>query len=46
MLDLVKLCECGCGKPAPIVTHTSVKEGVKKGQLNTEYQEVLWHFIT
>src|ERR1017187_6494629 len=27
-----KLCECGCGLPSPICTHTSVKRGVRKGE--------------
>ena len=27
-----QLCECGCGNPAPIATHTRVKQGAVKGQ--------------
>ncbi len=30
--DSVKLCECGCGKPAPIATQTAAKFGRIKGQ--------------
>jgi hypothetical protein len=28
----VKLCECGCGNPAPIATHNCTKTGASKGQ--------------
>lgn len=28
----IKLCECGCGKPAPIVSQTNVRQGRVKGQ--------------
>lgn len=28
----VKLCECGCGKPAPISRKTDSRRGVKKGE--------------
>ncbi len=27
-----KLCECGCGRPTPLATHTSKKHGRVKGQ--------------
>ncbi len=27
-----QLCECGCGKPAPIATHTQASAGRVKGQ--------------
>jgi len=27
----MKLCECGCGKPAPIATQTNTKLGVRQG---------------
>src|SRR5258708_6611657 len=29
---IIKMCECGCGKPAPIASITSRKWGVIKGQ--------------
>lgn len=29
--DQAKLCECGCGRPAPIATHTNAKLGYAKG---------------
>jgi hypothetical protein len=28
----VKVCECGCGQPAPIATHSNTKTGAVKGQ--------------
>jgi len=28
----IKLCKCGCGKPAPIATHTRKRRGVVKGE--------------
>jgi hypothetical protein len=31
-MTLVKLCECGCGRPAPIATITNRKDGRIKGQ--------------
>ena len=32
MLNEIKLCECGCGNPAPIVNHTDRRLGNIKGQ--------------
>lgn len=31
----VKLCACGCGRPAPLATQTNNARGVKKGQPQT-----------
>lgn len=30
--NIVKLCECGCGEPAPIATMTKTARGVRQGQ--------------
>src|SRR4051794_23485425 len=27
-----KLCECGCGQPAPLAPHTMRKKGIRKGE--------------
>jgi len=32
MLQVMKLCECGCGLPAPIAKMTDAKRGYVKGQ--------------
>lgn len=32
MNPIAKLCECGCGRPAPIATYTNRKVGIVKGQ--------------
>lgn len=30
----IKKCECGCGKPTKIITHTSKKKGRIRGEYN------------
>lgn len=30
--SIVKLCECGCGQPAPISVYTNKNKGVRKGE--------------
>lgn len=32
MMATIKLCECGCGQPAPIATKTNLRRGRVKGQ--------------
>ena len=39
----IKLCECGCGTPTKIITHTCIKEGRIKGQYNKGFKVLrLW----
>jgi|SRR5579883_485126 len=40
MANIIKLCECGCGQPTPLVKETDRKRGLLKGQPR---KYIRWH---